>query len=194
MIPRFFTDNKNDRIEFVKFIQDNNDIIKKLLDKTKYELEVEGKKIKSDQNVKYSVLNDFSTKKRKFTYIENTYYYFTDDDFNLGDDPLQYELLIALDSDEIHDDGFMENPERKRQIKAFEEWLIKIKDIFAKTKLNKLIKKLHIENLKENLGRLSVRPMGALGENDPGGLLYQKILGKWEGMTMETHDKNIKLG
>jgi hypothetical protein len=31
--------------------------------------------------------------------------------------------------------------------------------------------------------------MGALSEKDPGGLTYQKTLGKWEGRSMSMHDK-----
>jgi len=44
--------------------------------------------------------------------------------------------------------------------------------------LKRVIKKEHIDRLKENLDGLSVLPM--IGEY-PGGLRYQKTLGEWEG-------------
>jgi hypothetical protein len=109
---------------------------------------------------------------------------------NLGDDPVRGELLYDLDSDEIHNDGFMENPERRKQIKEFEEWLNTepIEKELAKNKLKTSINERHIANLKDNLELLSVRPMGMLSRKDPGGLAYQKALGKWEGFAMAEHD------
>lgn len=193
MIPKFFTDNNEDRIEFVEFVQNNRDVLSKLVDREEKELEVEGEKFgRSQTKIKHQSLTDilaFQEKKRKFKNVETTYNYFMS--LNLGDDPIRGELLYNLDSDEIQNDGFMEHPERRRQIREFEKWLnsAHVKKELAKKTLQKIIKKHHIKKLKENLDILSVRPMGALSRKDPGGLTYQRTLGKWEGRTMATHDK-----
>ena len=186
-----------DRIIFVEFIQDNKDILESLLRKQEEQLEIEGEKFKSPHNQKQKLADTlaFSEKKRKFKHIENTFNYFIN--MNLGDDPDRGELLYDLDEDEIRDDGFMENHERRRQIREFEKWLNTehVKKALAKKFLRTSIIK-NIENLKEKLDVLSVRPMGALSERDPGGLTYQKTLGKWERRTMATHDikTSSKLG
>ena len=59
----------------------------------------------------------------------------------------------------------------------------------AKNKLKTSINETHIANLKDNLELLSLRPMGILSSKDPGGLAYQKALGKWEGFAMAEHDR-----
>ena len=193
MIPKFFTDNNEDRIEFVEFVQNNRDVLSKLVSREEKELEVEGEKFgRSQTKIKHQSLTDilaFQEKKRKFKNVETTYNYFMS--LNLGDDPIRGELLYDLDSDEIQNDGFMEHPERRRQIREFEKWLnsAHVKKELAKKTLQKTIKKHHIKKLKENLDILSVRPMGALSRKDPGGLTYQRTLGKWEGRTMAMHDK-----
>jgi hypothetical protein len=117
---------------------------------------------------------------------------------NLADDPTRNELLFDLDSDDIMNDGFMENPERRRQIEEFVKWLHTktVKKEFAIKKLQTSIKNHHIAQLRENLDVLSVRPMGTLSENDPGGMTYQRTLGDWETKSMAEHDKrkDNKLG
>lgn len=194
MVPNF----DYDRIKFVEFIQDNQDILKNLLEKQSKELNLEGKKFEHpyNQTQKLKDILAFSKKNNEFTHVENTFTYFVK--LNLGDDPVRGELLYDLDDDEIHDDGFMENPERKRQIGEFEKWLNTedVTKVLAENKLGRTISKRHIDQLKDNLAILSVRPMGELSEKDPGGLSYQKALGKWEEMTMATYDKKAggKLG
>jgi hypothetical protein len=198
MIPKFFTHNNEDRIVFVEFIQNNGDILKPVLDEQIEDLEKEGEKFKHPHNQKQKLRDTiaFQEKRKQNKKVKTTYDYFIN--MNLGDDPMRGELLYDLDSDEIHDDGFMENKERRSQIREFEKWLNTkdVKKVLAKRKLRKSIKKHHIDKLKENLEVLSVRPMGALSEKDPGGLTYQKTLGKWEAMSMARHDKikNSKLG
>ena len=191
MIPAFFTDNNEDRIAFVEFIQNNRLILENLLEKQTEKMAIEGKKFKHPDNQKQKLTDTlaFSEKNRKFTQVKTTFNYFVD--MNLGDDPVRGELLYDLDSDEIHNDGYMENPERRKQIREFEIWLNTedVKKSLAIGKLNKSIKKHHIANLKENMADLSVRPFGILSKTDPGGLAYQKALGKWERNTMELHDK-----
>jgi hypothetical protein len=191
MILKFFTHNNEDRIRFVEFVQNNSDVLAKLVDREEKELEVEGEKFKHPHNQKQKLADTlaFSKKRKAFKDVEATYNYFMS--LNLGDDPIRGELLYDLDSDEIQNDGFMEHPERRRQIKEFEKWLnsVHVKKELAKKTLQKTIKKHHIKKLKENLDILSVRPMGALSRKDPGGLTYQRTLGKWEGRTMATHDK-----
>jgi len=193
MIPKFFTRNNEDRIRFVEFVQNNSDVLAKLVDREEKELEVEGEKFgRSQTKIKHQSLTDilaFQKKRKAFKDFKATYEYFMS--LNLGDDPVRGELLYDLDSDEIHGDGFLEHPERRRQIREFEKWLnsAHVKKELAKKTLQKTIKNSHIKNLKENLDILSARPMGALSRTDPGGLDYQRTLGKWEGRTMATHDK-----
>lgn len=193
MATTFFTDNNEDRIAFVEFIQANRDILQKLLNKQEEKTNLEGAKFKRDQvKIKPQTYVDiiaFWEKERKFKNIKTTFNYFIG--MNLGDDPVREELLNDLDDDELHGDGYMENPERRRQIRQFEQWLNTedVKKVLAIGTLNESITPLHLERLKNNMAVLSVRPMGALSEKDPGGLSYQKTLGKWEGMTMEAHDK-----
>lgn len=193
MMSNFFTSNNEDRIAFVEFIQDNKDVLENLLNKQTQQLKVEDEKFKYPHNQKQKLTDTlaFSEKKRKFRHVENSFNYFIT--MNLGDDPVIGELLYDLDDDEIRDDGFMENPERRKQIKEFEKWLNTedVKKVLAKNTLKKLIKKHHIQQLKENMDVLSVRPMGKLSEKDPGGLTFQKTLGKWEARTMATHDKRV---
>jgi hypothetical protein len=195
MIPKFFTENKEDRIAFVEFIQHNKDIFEKLLDKKEEELKVDGLQYTYPNNKNQSLKDTlaFSEKKNKFQHVKNTYNYFIE--INVGDDPDRGELLYDLDTDEIQGDGFMEHPERRKQIKEFEKWLHTedVKKEFAKKTMKNSIKKHHIKNLKDNLEALTVRPMGALSEKDPGGLTYQKTLGKWEERSMSMHDKDINL-
>jgi hypothetical protein len=195
MIPKFFTENKEDRIAFVEFIQHNKDIFEKLLDKKEEELKVDGLQYTYPNNKNQSLKDTlaFSEKKNKFQHVKNTYNYFIE--INVGDDPDRGELLYDLDTDEIQGDGFMEHPERRKQIKEFEKWLHTedVKKEFAKKTIKNSIKKHHIKNLKDNLEALTVRPMGALSEKDPGGLTYQKTLGKWEERSMSMHDKDINL-
>jgi hypothetical protein len=195
MIPKFFTENKEDRIAFVEFIQHNKDIFEKLLDKKEEELKVDGLQYTYPNNKNQSLKDTlaFSEKKNKFQHVKNTYNYFIE--INVGDDPVRGELLYDLDTDEIQGDGFMEHPERRKQIKEFEKWLHTedVKKEFAKKTMKNSIKKHHIKNLKDNLEALTVRPMGALSEKDPGGLTYQKTLGKWEERSMSMHDKDINL-
>ena len=195
MIPKFFTENKEDRIAFVEFIQHNKDIFEKLLDKKEEELKVDGLQYTYPNNKNQSLKDTlaFSDKKNKFQHVKNTYNYFIE--INVGDDPVRGELLYDLDTDEIQGDGFMEHPERRKQIKEFEKWLHTedVKKEFAKKTMKNSIKKHHIKNLKDNLEALTVRPMGALSEKDPGGLTYQKTLGKWEERSMSMHDKDINL-
>ncbi|MEI7488123.1 MAG: hypothetical protein WCJ72_12080 [Chryseobacterium sp.] len=193
MATNFFTDNNEDRIPFVEFIQRNKDILENLLNKQEEELNLEGAKFKRDQvKIKpqtYKDITAFQEKDRKFKNAKTTFNYFIK--MNLGDDPVREELLHDLDNDEEQDDGFMENPERREQIREFEKWLNTedVKKVLATGTLNESITPLHIERLKENMAVLSARPIGTLSETDPGGLAYQKALGKWEGMTMEMHDK-----
>ncbi len=191
MTPHFFTNNNEDRIKFVEFIQDNSNILENLLHKQKEQLEIEGEKFKHPHNQKQKLADmlAFSEKKKKFKNVETTFDYFVD--MNLGDDPVRGELLYDLDDNEIRNDGFMENPERRRQIGEFEKWLNTedVKKILTIGTLNKSITPLHIERLKDKLYVLSVRPMGVLSNRDPGGRTFQKTLGKWEGTTMATHDK-----
>jgi hypothetical protein len=191
MIPKFFTHNNEDRIGFVEFVQNNSDVLAKLVSREEKELEVEGEKFEHPHNQKQKLADilAFSKKRKAFKDIEVTYNYFIS--LNLGDDPVRGELLYDLDSDEIHGDGFLEHPERRRQIREFEKWLnsAHVKKELAKKTLQKTIKNSHIKNLKENLDILSARPMGVLSRTDPGGLDYQRTLGKWEGRTMATHDK-----
>lgn len=191
MIPKFFTENKEDRIAFVEFIQHNKDTFEKLLDRKEEELKVESVKYTYPNNKNQSLKNTlaFSDKKNKFQHVKNTYNYFIE--INVGDDPTIGELLYDLDTDEIQDDGFMEYPERRKQIKEFEKWLTTedVQKAFAENKLKKSIKTHHIENLKDNLEALTIRPSGVLSEKDPGGLTYQKTLGKWEERSMSMHDK-----
>jgi len=188
MIPNFFTENNEDRIKFVQFVQDNKDILQKILDEAGEKLKLEGEKFKRPHNQNQSLKDTlaFAKKNAKFNHVKTTYDYFTD--MNLGDDPVRGELLYDLDSDEIHNDGFMKNPERRKQIREFEEWLNteNIQKELAVRTLNKSITPLHIANLKDNLESLSVRPMDG---KDPGGLAYQKAVGKWEGFAMAEHDK-----
>jgi len=118
MIPRFFTNDTQDRVQFVEFIQNNRDVLEKMLDEENKRLKLEG------ENIKRKSLTDilaFYEKMRKFKHVESTYNYFIT--MNLGDDPVMGELLYELDDDEIHNDGFMEYPERRKQIREFEEWL-----------------------------------------------------------------------
>lgn len=195
MIPKFFTENKEDRIAFVEFIQHNKDTFEKLLDKKEKELEVERVKYTRPNNKNQSLEDTFafSKKKNEFQHVKNTYNYFIE--INVGDAPVRGELLYDLDTDEIQDDGFMEHTERRKQIKEFEKWLHTedVKKEFAKKTMKNSIKKHHIENLKDNLEALTVRPPG---EKDPGGLTYQKTLGKWEERSMSMHDKTngVKVG
>ena len=193
MMSNFFTSNNEDRIAFVEFIQDNKDVLENLLNKQRQQLKVEDEKFKYPHNQKQKLTDTllFSEKKRKFRHVENSFNYFIT--MNLGDDPVIGELLYDLDDDEIRDDGFMENPERRKQIKEFEKWLNTedVKKVLAKNTLKKLIKKHHIQQLKENMDVLSVRPMGVLSEKDPGGITFQETLGKWEARTMATHDKRV---
>jgi hypothetical protein len=123
MIPIFFTANNEDRIVFVQFVQDNKDILQKMLDEEGEKLKLEGEKFKRPHNQNQSLKDtlSFAKKNAEFNHVKTTYDYFID--MNLGDDPVRGELLYDLDSDEIHNDGFMENPERRKQIKEFEEWL-----------------------------------------------------------------------
>lgn len=191
MIPKFFTDNNEDRIEFVEFIQKNKHEIETALDNQEKELEVEGEKFKHphNKNQKLADISAFSGKKTKFNHVKTTFRYFVD--MNLGDDPVRGELLYELDDDEVRTDGFMENPERRKQIKEFEKWLNTgdVKKEFAKKTLKKTIKKHHIDMLKKNVSVLSARPMGTISEKDPGGRDYQRTLGKWENRSMAEHDK-----
>jgi hypothetical protein len=194
MIPRFFTNDTQDRVQFVEFIQKNSDILEKILDNESRTLNLEGEKFKRSQvKIKPQSLTDtlaFYEKTRKFEHVKTTYNYFIE--MSLRDDPVMGELLYELDDDEIRNDGFMEYPERRKQIREFEEWLNtenvkkKFERELAKKILKRSINKEHIDRLKENLDVLSVRPM--IGE-DPGGLRYQKTLGEWEGRTMFLHDK-----
>ena len=197
MIPRFFTNNIQDRIEFVEFIQNNSDVLEKILDNESRILNLEGEKFERSQvKLKPQSLTDilaFYEKRRKFEHVKTTYNYFIE--MSLSDDPVIDELLYELDDDEIRDDGFMEYPERRKQIREFEEWLNtenvkkEIERELAKKILKRAINKERLDRLKENLDDLSVRPMGAFGEKDPGGLRYQKTLGEWEGRSMLLHDK-----
>jgi hypothetical protein len=153
MIPKFFTENKEDRIAFVEFIQHNKDIFEKLLDRKEEELKVDGLQYTYPNNKNQSLKDTlaFSEKKNKFQHVKNTYNYFIE--INVGDDPVRGELLYDLDTDEIQGDGFMEHPERRKQIKEFEKWLHTedVKKEFAKKTMKNSIKKHHIENLKDNL-------------------------------------------
>jgi hypothetical protein len=50
MIPIFFTENNEDRIIFVQFVQDNKDILQKMLDEEREKLKLEGEKFKRPHN------------------------------------------------------------------------------------------------------------------------------------------------
>ena len=191
MIPKFFTDNNEDRIEFVEFIQKNEHEIKTALDNQEKELEVEGEKFKHphNKNQKLADISAFSGKKTKFNHVKTTFHYFVD--MRLGDGPVRGELLYELDDDEVRNDGFMENPERRKQIKEFEKWLNTgdVKKELAKKTLKRTIKNRHIDRLKENVSVLSALPPGVLSKKHPGGLDYQRTLGEWETGVMGKHDK-----
>lgn len=116
MIPNF----DNNRINFVRFIQENKDIFYELLESGRYNLTSNSPDVRKNFNKKY---------------IYEGYYFFKN--FSLGDDADVYSLTDDLDE-------FNTNGKTKIQtiINEFEKWLQRdsVKDKFEK-EYNKKIKR-----------------------------------------------------
>jgi len=116
MIPNF----DNNRINFVRFIQENKDIFYELLESGRYNLTSNSPDLRKNFNKKY---------------IYEGYYFFKN--FSLGDDADVYSLTDDLDE-------FNTNGKTKIQtiINEFEKWLQRdiVKDKFEK-EYNKKIKR-----------------------------------------------------
>jgi hypothetical protein len=116
MIPNF----DNNRINFVRFIQENKDIFYELLESGRYNLTSNSPDVRKNFNKKY---------------IYEGYYFFKN--FSLGDDADVYSLTDDLDE-------FNTNSKTKIQtiINEFEKWLQRdiVKDKFEK-EYNKKIKR-----------------------------------------------------